>query len=74
MTRSTEDALIDLLVHRMAGRLTATAVVEWATHALVAGEDTPSLVVLAGLDRKLSVFEITPWLDKTIAELQVVLL
>jgi hypothetical protein len=49
-------------------------VVEWATHALVAGEDTPSLAVLAGLDRKLSLFEITPWLDKTIAELQVVLL
>lgn len=72
MITMTEDALIDLLVQRMAARVTAAAIVDWATDALVAGEDTPSLVILAGLDRAASVFEITPWLDKAISELKVV--
>ena len=65
--------MIELLVHRIADRLTATAVVDWATDALVAGEDVPSLATLAGLDRRSSVLEVTPWFDKAIAELEVVL-
>jgi hypothetical protein len=71
MNSVVEDSLIDLLVDRLDGRASSAAMVAWATAALVAGEDTPSLVVLAGLDGNTSVFETTPWLDKALLELNV---
>jgi hypothetical protein len=69
MNRAIEDALIELLVQRSETRARAADLVDWATVALVAGEDTPALVTLAGLDRDASVFEAMPWLDKTLTEL-----
>lgn len=71
MNPAIEDAVIELLIQRMAATVTSASIVDWATDALVAGEDTPSLVILAGLDRASSVFETTPWLDKALAELNV---
>ena len=71
MNAALEDALIDVLVQRLAGTVTAASIVDWATDALVAGEDTPSLVVLAGLDRHGSVFDVTPRLDTALTELGV---
>jgi hypothetical protein len=69
MNRAIEDALVELLVSRLATRATATDMVEWATAALVAGETSPSLDVLAGLGHGASVFEATPWFDKALSEL-----
>jgi hypothetical protein len=71
MTRALEDELIALLVHRLATRASAADMIDWATEALVCGEDTPSLVILAGLDRSSSVFETSPWLDKALGELRI---
>ena len=62
------DALVTLLVHRLANRASPSSVVDWAVDALVAGEDTPSLVMLAGLERHSSIFETAPLLDKAIGE------
>lgn len=72
MNSALEDALIDLLVQRTAAAITAAAIVDWATDVLAAGEDTPTLVILAGLPRDSSVFEASPLLDITLAELQIV--
>jgi hypothetical protein len=69
MNRAIEDALIELLVRHLATRATASDMVDWATVALVAGEDTPALVILAGLDRHASVFEAMPWFEKVLSEL-----
>ena len=71
MNATTTDALIVLLVQRLANVMTSSSIVDWATDALEAGVETPSLVILAGLDRTSSVFETEPWLDKTLAELGV---
>jgi hypothetical protein len=49
MNAALEDALIDLLVQRWQARWPAS-IVDWAADALVAGEDTPPLVILAGLE------------------------
>ena len=69
MNRAIEDGLIELLVEHVARRASAADLVDWATAALVAGEDTPALVILAGLDRGTSVFEVAPWFDKALSEL-----
>jgi hypothetical protein len=69
MNRAIEDSLIELLVSRLATRAAATDIVDWATAALVAGEASPSLDILAGLDRGASVFEAMPWFDKALSEL-----
>ena len=69
MNRAIEDALIELLVQQVETRATAADMVDWATAALVAGEDTASLVIRAGLDRSASVFEAKPWFDKALSEL-----
>jgi hypothetical protein len=69
MNRAIEDALIDLLVSRLATRVTAADLVDWATTALVAGEASPSLEILAGVDRGASVFEAMTWFDKALSEL-----
>jgi len=71
MNAALEDQLIDVLVRRLEASVTAASIVEWATNAMVAGEDTPSLVILAGFDHNGSVFETAPWLDKALAELHV---
>lgn len=71
MNTTTADDLIVLLVQRVANVASSASIVDWATNALVAGEETPSLVVLAGLDRGSSVFETTPWLDRALVELNV---
>jgi hypothetical protein len=69
MNRAIEDSLIELLVNHLATRATAADMVDWATSGLVAGEDTPALVILSGLDRNSSVFEVMPWFDKALSEL-----
>ena len=69
MNRAIEDALIELRVRHLATRATASDMVDWATAALVAGEDSPALVILAGLDRDASVFEAMPWFEKALSEL-----
>jgi hypothetical protein len=71
MNAALEDALIDLLVQRMAATVMAASIVDWATAALLAGEDTPSLVILAGLERDASVFDAAPRLDRALSELNV---
>ena len=45
--------------------------VHWATSALVAGEDTSALAILAGLPGDSPVFEAYPWLLKALAELSI---
>lgn len=72
MNRVLEDSLIDLLVRLTETAVTADSIVDWATDALMAGEDTPSLIILAGLPRDSSLLEATPYLDKTLAELGIV--
>ena len=72
MNRVLEDSLIDLLVRLTETAVTADSIVDWATDALMAGEDTPSLIILAGLPQDCSLFEATPYLDKTLAELGIV--
>ena len=72
MIAATEDALTELLVQRLHARVTSAMIVDWATDALRNGEDTPSLAILAGLDRTSSVYETMPWLDKALSELNVV--
>lgn len=69
MNRAIEDGLIELLVSRLATRVTAADLVDWATAALVAGEESPSLDVLAGFDRGTSVLEAMPWFNKALSEL-----
>ncbi|HZI26616.1 MAG TPA: hypothetical protein VFD64_00585 [Gemmatimonadaceae bacterium] len=69
MNRAIEDALIELLVSRLATRATAADMVDWATAALVAGEASPSLDFLAGLDGSASVFDAMPWFEKALSEL-----
>lgn len=69
MNRAIEDALIELRVRHLETRATASDMVDWATAALVSGEDSPALVILAGLDRDASVFEAIPWFDKALSEL-----
>ena len=71
MHATTADALIHLLAARLDNRVTSASIVDWATDAMLAGDEKPSLVILAGLDRNASVFEIIPWLDKTLAEFSV---
>jgi hypothetical protein len=69
MNRAIEDSLIGLLVSRLATRVTAADLVDWATKALGAGEESPSLDILAGFDRRTSVFEAMPWFDRALSEL-----
>jgi hypothetical protein len=45
--------------------------VQWAVNLLVAGQDTPSLRVLAGLNSPLDYFETTKLIDRALAELGV---
>ena len=65
------DALVDLLVQQLDATLGAAAMVDWATAALCEDYDTPALVILAGLARDSSRFDVEPWLAKALAELGV---
>jgi hypothetical protein len=69
MNRAIEDSLIELLVSRLTTRATAADMVDWATAALVAGEASPSLDIIAGLDRSASVFDAMAWFDRALSEL-----
>lgn len=44
---------------------------EWATARLLAGDDSPSLRVLAGLDEEQNLFVLHDWLRRTATELQI---
>lgn len=68
-----EDALIEVLVHRLDDLATGGLLADWATQALVEGLDTTSLVYLAGLPRDCSLFEAVPLLDKALTELGLLL-
>jgi hypothetical protein len=61
-----------LLALRAMGWLRPEQAVEWAVEALVLGQDTPNLRVLAGLTKVLCGSEVDHYLDLTLAELGVV--
>src|SRR5688572_13750837 len=71
MTEALHDSLIDLLIKQLDSTLNAATMVDWATSALCEGLDTPALVILAGLPRASSRFDVEPWLATALAELHV---
>ena len=71
MTQELHDSLVDLLVRRLDDTVGADAMVDWATAALSADFDTPSLVILAGLPRASSLSETEPWFVRALDELAI---
>ena len=69
MTGDLHDSLVDLLVRRLDETVGADAMVDWATAALGADFDTPSLVILAGFPRASTLSETESWFLRALDEL-----
>jgi hypothetical protein len=65
------DALLDLLVRRLDGAMTAAQLVDWATQALEVGAESESLIQLAALPRDASIYDAAPLLDRCLTELDI---
>ena len=71
MSPELHDVLMDLLVRRLDGAVTAGQLVDWATDTLVSGLETESLILLAGLPRDSAVYDAGALLDRSLAELDI---
>jgi hypothetical protein len=63
--------LARLLARTQFGTGSGSDVVDWAVDALVAGWESPSLEVLAGLDRPPNEFEVDRYVERALSELGV---
>lgn len=67
-----DDSLIAIFARRALGEIQAQEIVEWAVQELVAGRDTPTLCVLAGMSPPFYHSEVDEQFSKALAELRIV--
>jgi len=61
----------EILAYKILNRLTDNKWLEWAYQMLLAGFETESLLILAGMSRPLEYFEMRNLTDKVLQELQI---